>query len=150
MFVICTHHDKEILFQHSSEEFCKELVERHNAKFEDIDSQVLFPKNNERELVARSIYEKERIIASLKNLIKANVNQSSNQSSLHKMQIELKDLNKQREDLNVEYKKFKDDFKNKISENPDVNKILEILKDCEDEIYYDVVKTFDKYVSENS
>lgn len=150
MFVICTHYDKEIFFQHFSEEFCKELVERHNAKLEDIDSQVIFPKNNERDFVARSICEKERIIASLKILIKANVNPASNQSSLTKMQNELKQLNKQREDLNVEYWKFKKDFRNKISENPDVNKILEILKDCEDEIYYDVVKTFDEYVSENS
>lgn len=150
MFVICTHYDKEILFQHSSEEFCKELVERHNAKLEDVDSKVLFPKNKEREFVARSIYEKERIIASLKSLVKANVNPAVNQSSLAKMQNELKQLNKQREDLNVEYNKFKDDFRNKISENPDVNKVLEILKDCEDEIYYDVVETFDEYISENS
>lgn len=150
MFVICSSYDNEILFSHPSEEFYIELVERQNAKSEEVNVKHLFPKNKELQDIRNRISELENIISALKKMIKANVNASSNQSALQSLQNELNKLNQKRTEINLEYKQFVKDYRNKKSENEDVNKILDIFEDTVNEIYYEEVKTFEKYLDRNS
>lgn len=150
MFVVFCSYEDRPLFQHDSEEFCIELVNLHNSevKKSDIDIKKMFPKNELLKSVTKSISEKESVIASLKSLIKSNINVPSSQSTLYRTQAQLRELNTKLHDLNVEYQTFKDNYQKKISENPDVNKALKILSD-EGEIYYDIIKTFDEYYKLN-
>ena len=150
MFVVFSVYEYQPLFQHDSEEFCKELVKLHNnTDISDKDISKMFPKNDLLKSTKKSISEKESVIASLKSLIKLNVNIPSNQSTLHKMRNELKDLNRQLHELNYEYDSFKKSSIKSFSKNPDMNKVLKILSD-EGEIYYDVIKTFEDYCNSNS
>lgn len=150
MFVVFSVYEYQPLFQHDSEEFCKELVKLHNnTDISDKDISKMFPKNDLLKSTKKSISEKESVIASLKSLIKLNVNIFFNQFTLQKTQNDLKDLNRQLHELNCEYDNFKKSSVKSFSENPDVNKVLKILSD-EGEIYYDIVKTFDDYCNSNS
>ena len=146
MFVVFSVYEHTPLFHHDSEEFCKELVNLHNSEYEKSDKDIkkIFPKKDLLNSVTKSISDKESVITSLKNLIKSNVNVPSNQSILHKVKVELKELYKKQHDLNDEYQTFKNNYQKKVSENPDVNNVLKILSD-EGEIYYDIIKTFEEY-----